>query len=208
MKKTIWISLGFGMGMGVFAGLVNICDLTYMSPTGWPIGFYNLFLFLSAALGGPLGALSEVVMITMINSFGPIGWREAIGPALYWANVITEGVILLPLLSFGYQTIVKRFRMPVRLLPWAALIGAFYALDVVLIPFLQWLFEGKLPDRVLIDNIFSGYQSWIPQIISDVIITSLVLLALPETWRKPWWIKHESKSTPFVSSEAGSEKII
>jgi len=192
MKKTSWISLGFGIGMGLLAGLVNICDLTYMSPTGWPIGFYNPFLFLSAALGGPLGGISEIIMITMINSFGPIAWREAIGPELYWANVITEAVILLPLLSLGYQTIVKRFRMPVRLLPWAGLIITFYTLDVALIPLLQWFFEGKLPDRVLIDNILSGYQSWIPQIISDILITSLAWLALPEKWRKPFWTQSES----------------
>lgn len=192
MKKRIWFPLLFGIGMGLLAGLVNLCNLTYMSPTGWPIGFYNIFLFLSAALGGLPGAISQIIMITMINSFGPIAWQEAIGPALYWANIITEAVILLPCLALGYQAIVKRFSMPVRLLPWAGLIIAFYMLDVVLIPLLQWLFEGKLPDRVLMDNILSGYQSWIPQIISDILITALVWLALPEKWRKPLWTRSES----------------
>jgi hypothetical protein len=187
MKKTIWLPLLFGIAMGVLAGLVNIGNLTYMSPTGWPVGFYNVFLFLAAALGGWPGAISEIIMITIINSLGPLEWREAIGPAMYWANVVTEAIFLLPLMALGYQALYKRFSMPMRLLPWAGLIITFYALDVVIIRLLHWLFEGRLPDAVLMSKILAGYQSWIPQVISDLLLTSLIWLALPEKWRRPFW---------------------
>ena len=198
MKKTIWMSLTLGIVMGILAGLVNIFNLTFMSSTGWPIGFYNIFLFLAAALGGPLGCVSEVIMITMINSLGPPEWREMIGPALYWANVISEGLILLPLFALAYRSIFGRIKMPLRLLAWAGLIAAFYILDVWLLPLLWWLFSGQTIDASFVQNAISGYESWLPQAISDVIITCLLWIALPERYRHPLWYEPKPVISPVT----------
>jgi len=196
VMKRMWIPLVLAIGMGLLAGLVNIFDLTIMSPTGWPIGFYNIFLFFAVAIGGPVGGLSEIIMISMINSFGPLGWRDMIGPELYWANVITEGLILLPLFALGYRLIFKRVKMPLRLLTWIGLIIGFYLLDVVILPLLWWLFEGMAIDASFVENIVSGIQSWLPQMITDIIISCLIMLALPERFRRPLWIDSRATTQP------------
>jgi len=187
LTRRFWIPLGLGVVMGLLAGLVNIFNLTFMSPTGWPIGFYNIFLFIACAIGGPLGGIGEIIMLTMINSLGPIEWREAIDLSLYWANVIVEGLILFPWFGIAYRSIFKRLKMPLRLLPIAGFIVLFYVLDILLIPLLQYVFNGWPIDASLIDNFVSGLTSWYPQVIFDILIISILFFALPERYRSPQW---------------------
>lgn len=202
MNKTIWQPLVFGIVLGSLAGISIITGLTFLTPglATNVIGFYVTLLLLSAALGGPLaGVVASVSMIIISALFGSPEMKAIITvPSIFWSNVLTLGMIEI-LVGFGYRFIYERVKMPARLLPWAGIVIAYYLLNSPISITLQYFLLGdplsEVPPAVLY-----SYQTYVPQAIFDIIITSLIFIALPARYLRPLW--YEKPRTVAMPVEA------
>jgi len=90
------------------------------------------------------------------------------------------------LVGLAYRTIFERVKMPARLLVWAGIVIACYVIGLPssLIP--QDYLLGDPPSDILPAVLYS-YQTYIPQAIFDILITSLVFMALPSSHTRPLW---------------------
>jgi len=201
MKKTIWQPLVLGIALGSLAGISMVTGLTFLTPglATNAIGFFVTLLLLSAALGGPLaGVVASTSMIIISALFGSPEMKAVITiPAVFWSNVLMLWMIET-LAGFGYRFIFERLKMPARLLPWAGIVIAYYLLNSPISITLQYFLLGDPLSEVLPAVLYS-YQTYIPQAIFDIFITSLIFVALPARYRKPLW--YEPRKTPEQNSE-------
>jgi len=189
VKKIIWQPLVLGIALGLLAGISIVTGLTFLTPglATNAIGFYATLLLLSAALGGPLaGVVASVSMIIISALFGSPEMKAVITiPAIFWTNVLVQGVVVI-LAGFGYRLIFERMRMPARLLPWAGIVIAYYLLSNPFSLTLQYFLLGD-PMSEVIPAVLYSYQTFVPQAIFDIFITSLIFIALPTRYLKPLW---------------------
>ena len=189
MNKIIWQPLVLGIALGLLAGISIVTGLTFLTPglATNAIGFYATLLLLSAALGGPLaGVVASVSMIIISALFGSPEMKAVITiPAIFWTNVLVQGVVVI-LAGFGYRLIFERMRMPARLLPWAGIVIAYYLLSNPFSLTLQYFLLGD-PMSEVIPAVLYSYQTFVPQAIFDIFITSLIFIALPTRYLKPLW---------------------
>lgn len=200
MKKIIWQPLVLGIALGSLAGISMVTGLTFLTPglATNAIGFYITLLLISAALGGPLaGVVASSSMIIISALFGSHEMKAVITiPAVFWTNVLVLGVVEI-LASFGYRFIFERLKMPVRLLPWAGIVIAYYLLNNPFSLTLQYFLLGD-PVSEIIPAILYSYQTYIPQAIFDIFITSLIFIALPARYLKPlWYEKSQTAAMPI-----------
>lgn len=143
----------------------------------------EIFVTLGAAVTGPIGGL-------MIGFFSGL---PVISMALSPSSIIAHGLSGL-LIGLLYKPVHNRGRMPVLLLGWVVLIAAYYY--IFLIPFfmaaglliapqgMSDLFGEGLP----LSQIYSGLgQAACPEAVVTCIITTILLIALPEKYRRPLW---------------------
>lgn len=196
MKKTIWQPLVLGIILGSLAGISLVTGLTFLTPglATNAMGFYVTLLLLSAALGGPLGGIvASVSMIIISALFGSPEMKAIITiPAVFWSNVLMLGIIET-LVGFGYRLIFERMRMPARLLPWVGIVIAYYLLNSPISIALQYFLLGD-PLSEILPAVLYSYQTYVPQAIFDIFITSLIFIALPARYLRPLW--YESKKAP------------
>ena len=190
MKKTIWVPIVIGVAFGLLAGITEVAGFTFnINPGGAPItiGFYMVLYALSAALGGPIaGFLTVAIDIIAVALFGPPDVKALFNdPIIFWTNLIDLGVVLA-LFGFAYRFIYQRFKMPLRLLTWAGIVIAAYIIVYPILVISQYLL-GYYHDTSVIGIILSGLKGFAPQAISDIIITSLIWIGLPESFRRPLW---------------------
>lgn len=189
MKKTIWRPLVLGVVSGLLAGIATVTGLSFLTPgiTNNTIGFYMTLFLLAAALGGPLaGAIAPMLWVIIAALFGPPDVKAVITiPATFWSNMIAVGAVVA-LVGLAYRTIFERVKMPARLLVWAGIVIACYVIGLPssLIP--QDYLLGDPPSDILPAVLYS-YQTYIPQAIFDILITSLVFMALPSSHTRPLW---------------------
>lgn len=193
MKKTIWQPLVLGIALGSLAGISMVTGLTFLTPglATNAIGFFATLLLISAALGGPLaGIVASVLMITISALFGSPEMKAVITvPAVFWSNVLMLWIIET-LVGFGYRFIYERMKMPARLLPWAGIVIVYYLLNSPISLTLQYVLLGS-PLSELLPAVLYSYQTYVPQAIFDIFITSLIFIALPSRYLRPLW--YESK---------------
>jgi len=201
VNKTIWQPLVLGIALGSLAGISIITGFTFLTPglATNSIGFYVILFLLSAALGGPLaGVVASSSMIIISASFGlPEMKAIIIIPAVFWSNVLALGMIEI-LIGYGYRFIFERMKMPVRLLPWAGIVIAYYILSSPTSLTLQYFLLGD-PVSEIIPAILYSYQTYFPQAIFDIFITSLIFIALPARYLRPRW--YENPRTVSMSIE-------
>ena len=204
MNKTIWQPLVLGIVLGSLAGISLITGLTFLTPgiATNAIGFYVTLLLLSAAIGGPLaGIVASILMITVSALFGSPEIKAVIGiPAIFWSNLLMLGIIET-LVGLGYRFIFERLKMPVRLLPWAGIVIAYYLLNSPISITLQYFLLGDPLSEVLPAVLYS-YQIYFPQAIFDIFITSLIFIALPTRYLRPLWFETSRTTTMPVETKA------
>ncbi|MEJ2512932.1 MAG: hypothetical protein P8Y72_15215 [Anaerolineales bacterium] len=197
MKKTIWQPLILGTALGLLAGIATVTGLSFLTPgiTANAVGFYGTLLLLSAALGGPLaGAIASAVFLVISALFGSPDFKAVITvPAVFWSNLLVVGTILA-LVGFAYRFIFERWRMPARLLPWVGIVIAYYLLVSPVSITLQNLLVDTA--SLILPEVLYSYETYIPQAIFDIFITSLVFIALPSRYNRPLW--YESTQLPVV----------
>jgi hypothetical protein len=198
MKKTIWLPPLTGLVFGGLAGAATITGLSFLveSPdTSSAIGFFMTLLLLAAAFGGPLaGIIAPAVFVTLSWWHGPADMKAVLSePAVFWTNTVVLGVLCAGV-ALAYRRIFERGRMPGRLLPWAGVVLVLYLLTSPINITLQWLLvEGVEP----LPAILFSYRAYWPQALFDIFVTSLIFVALPERYRRPWWY------TPMRAPEPG-----
>lgn len=91
-------------------------------------------------------------------------------------------IVALLFVAFGYRYIYQRFRMPRLLLGWLLVMGIYYLAGVTLtVPFHNMAVPG-------LGASYTGYFSSVRlEFVLVTAVTSLILLALPERYRKPQW---------------------
>jgi len=137
-------------------------------------------------------------MIIISASFGLPEMNAIITiPAVFWSNVLALGMIEI-LIGYGYRFIFERMKMPVRLLPWAGIVIAYYILSSPTSLTLQYFLLGD-PVSEIIPAILYSYQTYFPQAIFDIFITSLIFIALPARYLRPLW--YENPRTVAMSIE-------
>jgi hypothetical protein len=202
VNKTIWQPLVLGIVLGSLAGISMVTGLTFLTPglATNAIGFYVTLLLLSAALGGPLaGIIASTSMIIISALFGSSEMKAVITiPAVLWSNVLMLGLIET-LVGFGYRFIFERLKMPIRLLPWAGIVVAYYLLNSPISITLQYSLLGE-PLSEALPAVLYSYQTYVPQAIFDIFITSLIFIALPARYLRPLW--YTSKKALNQKSEA------
>ena len=176
--------------MGTLAGISVITELVffdYSQDTSNAIGFYLILMLLASALGGPIASvIAPAIFITMSTYLGSPEMQELMSdPDVFWSNLIVMSALLL-LVSFSYRLIYERLTMPARLLPWAGLVIAVYALNIPMIMGIQFYLADT---NGLLPAVLDGYRDYIPQMVLDIFITSLIFIALPSAYRRPQWYK-------------------
>jgi hypothetical protein len=200
MKKTLWQPLVLGVVFGLLAGIAMISGLSFMisgTEASNAVGFYLALFLLSAALGGPLaGATTSTICVFFVAWFGPVDMKEILSnPVTLWSNVLVTG-LLLALVGLAYRLIFERVKMPVRLLPWAGIVIAYYIFQSPILISIQFYISGGVD---LLSTILNSYGTYIPQAIFDICFTSLVFIALPARYRRPVWYGSTKASEPIGS---------
>lgn len=207
MKKTIWQPLLIGTLLGLLAGVTTVTGLSFLTPgiTDNAIGFYATLFLLSAALGGPLaGIIAPILFIVITAAFGQPDMKEILGdPDIFWSNLLAMA-ITVALVGLAYRYIFVRLRMPARLLAWAGIVLLFYALSIPSSVAPQYLLHGN-PVSEILTAVRYGYQTYLPQAIFDIVITSLFFIALPARYLRPRWIEPHHAASPVEDSPLSKE---
>jgi hypothetical protein len=191
MKRTIWQPLVLGVVFGLLTGIATVTGLSFITSgiTDNAIGFYATLFLLAAALGGPLaGAVTSTILVLIWTLFGPPDMKAVLSdPVTFWSNLLALG-ITIALVGFAYRLIFERLKMPVRLLAWAGILIVYYAISIPSSIIPQYLLNGE-PASEILPAVLYGYETYLPQAIFDIFITSLVFIALPERYRRPLWYR-------------------
>ncbi len=208
VKKTIWRPLVLGLFLGTLAGVTTVTGLSFLTPgiTDNVIGFFGVLLLLAAALGGPLsGVLASILLVIISTLFGPPAMKAVLDdPITFWSNVVGVG-ISVALVGFAYRFIFERLKMPVRLLAWAGIVIGYYIILVPATTIPQYLLHSN-PTSEIIPAVQYGYQSYIPQAIFDIFITSLVFIALPSAYTRPLWYEPQDAGNHDDEIENATEQ--
>jgi len=195
MKKTIWRPLVLGTLMGTLAGIASVTGLLFIVPgadSDNAIGFWMTLLLLAATLGGPLaGVIASILLMTISILYGPPDMKAIISdPVVFWTNMPVTGMLMV-LVGFAYRMIFERVKMPVRLALWAGIVVAVYLINSPANLILQYYLHGEVG---VLPAILGAYRVYLPQVIFDIFITSLVFIALPSAYTRPLWYERLSKS--------------
>ena len=206
MKKTIWQPVLLGIAFGLLAGISITVGLSFVvsnSLTTGLIGFHVVLFLLSSSIGGPLaGFITPAISVILITLFGMPEYKEILSRSnIFWTNLIVPGTVMA-LVGFGYRLVFERVKMPARLLPWAGIVIACYVIQTPTILSIQYYFGGDnfvtLPSAIL-----ASYQDYIPQVIFDIFVTSLIFIALPMRYTRPLWYEMKpasEKTVEFINS--------
>ncbi len=187
MKKTIWIPILGGLIFGALSYVTTVTNLTVHITADLILGPWEIFNALSAALFGPIG-----LMITELglDISGYVYLIRGVYPApqdIYFmiGNYIAH-IVALFIVAVGYKFIYSRMKMPRLLAGWVLIMGMYYLVGVILSVNLHNLAVPGLGASL------AGYFSNVRlEFVLVTITTSLVLLALPERYRRPLWIKQQ-----------------
>jgi len=189
IKKTIWIPIVGGLVFGALSYLTTLANLTVQISEDLILGPWEIFNTLSAALFGPIGLL---ITELGLDVSGYLHIIKGVYPAPQDSNFMIGNyfahIVALLFVAFGYRTIYQRLRMPGLLAGWVLVMGIYYLVGVALtVPLHNMAVPG-------LGASYAGYYRSVRlEFILVTVVTSLILLALPERFRRPQW--YESKQT-------------
>jgi len=183
-KKSIWIPIVGGLIFGALSFLTTVANLTVQISQDLILGPWEILNAISAALFGPIGLL---ITEFGLDISGYLYLIKGIYPApqdIYFmvGNYIAHCVALL-FVAFSYRFIYVRMKMPRLLAGWVLIIVIYYFVGVTLSVYLHNRAVPGLGASLI------GYfsNSILLEFLLVMIITSLILLALPARFRKPQW---------------------
>lgn len=190
MKKTIWVPIVGGLIFAALSFLITVADITVQISDDLILGPWEIINTLSATLFGPIGLLITELGLDISGYLYLIGGVYPAPQDLYFVagDFVAHSVSML-VVAFGYRYIYRRTKMPRLLAGWVLLVGIYYLMEVALA---VTLFNIAVP------GLGASYAVYFNNVrlefVLVTIVTSLVLLALPERYRRPQWV--EPKNAP------------
>ncbi|MGW8225115.1 MAG: hypothetical protein ACWGOY_05255 [Anaerolineales bacterium] len=206
MRKTIWIPLVLG---GVL-GLLDFVSLAvnFLIPLG-PFGAtgpQEILVMMAAALGGPLGfSVAQIfhdlgIYLYFLNTQLSPGQMASL-EVLFALADFSAHILALSVIAWGYKFLHQRAQKIYTFCAgWILIVTIYYTL----LALLQSLLIGLV---VQVKHPLSElFWNNLPEFLVGTLITTLILVALPNKYRKPLWIKQQRlPSTP--ADEAMSREI-
>jgi hypothetical protein len=187
VKKTIWIPIVGGLAFGVLSFLITVANITVQISDDLILGPWEIINTLSVALFGPIGLLITELGLNISGYVFLIGGVYPAPLDLYFivGDFIAHSMSML-VVALGYRYIYERMKMPRLLAGWVLIVGIFYLVEV---PLAVTLFNIAVPN---LDASYAVYFSNVRlEFVLVTIVTTLVLLALPERYRRPQWYESE-----------------
>lgn len=195
--------------LGVALGIIDFISLAvnFLIPLG-PLGAtgpQEIFLIISAALGGPLGLLaanllqeSGIFIFFLKNEILPDQlWSMGI---LFSTADFTAHLIALLAVAYCYKLLHQRTKLPYAFLGgWVLIVVIYYGLLVFFQYFLFGLVVPEIPPLSVL------YQNNLPEFAVVTIVTTLIWVALPVRYRKPLWYETRPIS-PLTTDMPASEE--
>jgi hypothetical protein len=187
VKKTIWIPLVLGIALGLL-DYVSIA-VHFVLPTSEEtfVGPQEVFVLVSAALGGPLGlfitSLFQEAAVHLFLLKGQLPPEQApLEIFVSTADFIAHLLAGLPVV-YCYRFLHQRAKRAITFsVGWIPIVMIYYALLLSLQSLLyNIVIPGMLP-------LFVWVQSSLMEVLVAAIISSLVWIALPARYRRPLWI--------------------
>ena len=190
MIKRYLIPVFMGAVTAFIGFMITYADLTvYVCTsrlTGMPLGYdgREIFMTISAALGGPIAVLVSILQFPFIGAFMSL-------PATGVVIIMTDRLTANLTVAFLYLFIHKRLRkFPLFLIIWAIAIWAYYVITLNIELVLGCLLSHT--------SIITAYQSiGLKAVVSPFLnleppltylFTVLILLAIPPRFQKPLWV--------------------
>ena len=188
MKKTIWIPLVLGAALGLL-DLVSIA-VDFIIPLGpyGATGPQEVFITMSAALGGPLG-LSVACLLQEVSHhffslkalFSPE--QMASTGTLYSIADFSAHILAALAVAYCYKFLHQRAKKDYVFFGGWILILVFYYTLLVLLQFFLIGFVIDLPPLSAL------YRNFLLEFLVVTIISTLIWVALPRRYRRPLWIE-------------------
>ncbi len=189
MKKTMWLPIVGGLFFGALSFLITAANITVRISEDLILGPWEIINTLSAALFGPIGLL---ITELGLDISGYVYLIKGVYPApqdVYFllGDFVAHSVSML-VVAFGYRFIYERMKGRL-IVGWILLMGVYYLMEV---PLAVTLFNIAVPG---LGASYAVYFSNVRlEFILVTVVTSLVIQALPERYRRPQW--YESKKEP------------
>jgi len=183
VKKTTWVPIVGGFIFGALSYLITVADITIRISENLILGPWEIINSLSAALFGPIGLL---ITELGLDISGYVYLIKGVYPApqdIYFmvGNYIAHSVAML-FVALSYRFIYQRLKVPRLIAGWILVMGIYYLVGVIL---QVSLFNIAVP------GLGASYAVWFSNVrlefVLVTVITSLILVALPERYRKPQW---------------------
>lgn len=176
--------------IAVFTGLISLFSIYidvhfYIPGTNVLSDAREIFNSLGAAITGPIGGF---IIGTISCLISPTDELRFFIIFQHWMSAIWIG--------WAYKKLVyEKMRLPKLAVGWILLIIIYYGPTYLPGYFITYLFFPDLFHSLIGGNLspFEGllklYKGWLPEIIFTSIYTTLVIVALPDSYRKPRWGK-------------------
>lgn len=195
VKRTIWIPVVGGFIFGALSFLITAANITVQISDELILGPWEIINSLSAALFGPLGLLiTELGLDISAYLYLIKGTFPAPQDFYFMVGNFLAHIAAMLVTAFGYRFIYNRLKIPRLLVGWVLVLGINYFIGASLQVI---LFNLAVP------GLGATFAVWFSNIRLEFIlvsvITSLILLALPERYRRPQW--YEAKQVSDQSGE-------
>jgi hypothetical protein len=204
LKKTIWMPIVLGAALGIldFVSL-SVNFIIPLGPYG-ATGPQEVFITMSAALGGPLGLSITCLLQEMGHHifflkdlFAPE--QKASTGTLYSIADFSAHILAALPVAYGYKFLHQRAKKAFVFFGGWILISVFYYALLVLMQFLLIGFVINLPP------LFVLFRNFLPEFLVVTIISTLIWVALPGRYRRPLWIEVQPAAPINEDSEVYKE---
>jgi len=179
-----------GFGFGALSYLTTAASLTIQVAEDLILGPWEIFNALSAALFGPIGLLITELGLDVSGYLYLIkGVYPAPQDSYFMIGNYLAHIVALFFVALGYKFLYQRLRMPRLLAGWVLVMGIYYLVGVTLTVPLH---------NLAVPGLGASYKDYFNSVLLELIlvtvVTSLILLALPERYRRPQWYKLEQSA--------------
>lgn len=183
MKRTITTPIIGGLTFGALSYIITLADITVRISKDLILGPWEIINTLSAALFGPIGLLITELGLDISGYLYLIkGAYPAPQDCYFSVGDYIAHTLAMFCVAFGYRFIYQRHKIPRMLVGWFLLMSLYYLLEVALA---VTLFNIAVPG---LGASYAVYFSNVRiEFVLVTVITSLILVALPERYRQPQW---------------------
>jgi hypothetical protein len=192
VKKGIKIPIVGGFIFGALSFVSTAANITVQISEDLILGPWEIFNALSAALFGPIGLLITELGLDISGYLYLIrGVYPAPQDAYFMVGNYIAHIVAMLMVAIAYRFMYRRMKMPRLLAGWVLIMVIYYLVGVVL---QVTLFNIAVPDLGASYGVY--FSSVRLEFVLVTVITSLILLALPERYRKPQWYVPKQSSDP------------